>query len=136
MFETSMLVICMLWTRTATTMQHLYLAGHAGRCALFTALIFLHFGRRHVSQNSMCSDAEQQTLLGEGPDLKTNTKKSDGYGSTTTTSSDSDTAAETEEDLWLAEDRKTKEAMAKRLKEEGSWFTYVKAYTVSRTRST
>ena len=60
-----------------------------------------------------------------------------GYGATAAdTSVQSETADDASEagseDSWLAEQRKAQELIAKRLQQDGNWFTYAKGFTVSK----
>jgi hypothetical protein len=77
------------------------------------------------------SDAERQALLSKKLSAKPGSENS--YG---TASSDSDTAENASEadseDSWVAEQRKAQEKIAKRLAQDGNWFTYAKGFSVGR----
>ena len=106
------------------------------RITAFITLPSLYFGLRNDKKEYDNADAERQALLSKK--LSTNTSGSDesgnNYGTLEDDDEDSDTADNTSEagseDSWIAEQQKTKELIAKRLKQDGNWFTYAKGFTV------
>lgn len=86
-------------------------------------------------------DAERQSLLKKPSDpssSESSTLNGNGYGTTgeSTTQDhedvgdESDTASIASEDSYLKDQRKSKEAIAKRLKEDGNWWTYLKGFSM------
>lgn len=111
--------------------EFVYLAAQALRTCTFLALLALYFVAWNEPRQPDNTDAERQSLLGK---KLAGSGTSNEYGATTdTNSTDSETAAEDteEEDSWLAEQRKAKEKIAKRLREDGNWFNYAKGFAVS-----
>ena len=104
------------------------------RICTFLTLLALYFTLRNDPKQYDNTDAESQSLLRKklAPE-SSGAGEPNGYGATTDTNgAESETAAEDteEEDSWLAEQRKAKELIAKRLKQDGNWFTYAKGFTV------
>ncbi|KAF5867462.1 putative abc transporter protein [Botrytis fragariae] len=86
-------------------------------------------------------DTERQSLLKKPSDpssSESSTLNGNGYGTTgepTTqdeedAGDESDTASVASEDSYLKDQRKSKEAIAKRLKEDGNWWTYLKGFSM------
>ena len=104
------------------------------RLAAFITLPSLYFGLRNDKKEYNNADAERQALLSKklAANASSSDESSNGYG--TIEDDDSDTADNTSEagseDSWIAEQQKTKELIAKRLKQDGNWFTYAKGFTV------
>lgn len=98
-------------------------------------MLFFEFRTDNKSYDDL--DTERQTLLGKKSGKKSksgsSTSNEDGYGTTTagTTEEERDSGAASK-DSYLAEERKIKDAMAKRLEQDGDWFTYAKGFTVGR----
>lgn len=107
------------------------------RIAAFIILPSLYFGLRNNKKQYDNADAERQALLSKK--LFVNVSGSDesgnGYGTVEDGNEDSDTADSASEagseDSWIAEQQKTKDLIAKRLKQDGNWFTYAKGFTAS-----
>lgn len=112
-----------------------YIVEQSLRICTFAALLSLYFGLRNDTKRYDNADAERQSLLRKKlAPAPSGSEESNGYGTTTDTNgAESETAAEDteEEDSWLAEQRKAKELIAKRLQQDGNWFTYAKGFTVS-----
>jgi hypothetical protein len=106
------------------------------RLSLFFVLPFLYFVPRSCTKGYIGSDPERQSLLKKhlcrleartGPGSSgTTTNQPATQGSST--AKDSDTVSE---DSWLAQERKAKDQILKRLKQDGNWFTYLKGFSVS-----
>lgn len=110
----------------------------AVRICLFLILPILYFGPRNDKKEYDNSDAERQALLrknlaGDASSSQESVAAGEGYGATSdTTAQDSGNVSETEsEDSWLIEQRKAQSLIAKRLKQDGNWFTYAKGFAVS-----
>jgi hypothetical protein len=110
----------------------------AARTCFFLALLLLYFGLHNDKKEYDNSDAERQGLLSKKLVAKASSSEesvaaAEGYGTTTdTTAQDSESVSDAEsEDSWLAEQRKAQELIAKRLKQDGNWFTYAKGFAVS-----
>ena len=110
------------------------------RIVTFLILTSLYFGLRNDKKQYDNCDAERQSLLRKKLAPKQGSEDSagtgNGYGATTTENgAQSETADDTSEagseDSWLAERRKAEEKVAKRLKQDGNWFTYAKGFAVS-----
>lgn len=108
------------------------------RICTFVILPCLYFGLRNDKKEYDNADAERQSLLRKKVAPKPSssedsTVSGNGYGSTSAQESDTaEEASEAEsEDSWLAEQRKAQELIAKRLKQDGNWFTYAKGFAVS-----
>ena len=107
----------------------------------FITLPSFYFGLRNDEKKYDEDDTERQALLSKK--LAPNAQGSgdtatseNGYGTITeTTAEESDTADKSSdddaEDTWLAQQRKAQELIAKRLKQDGNWFTYAKGFFVS-----
>ena len=106
----------------------------AFRIAAFVTLPSLYFGLRNDKKEYDNADAERQALLSKKLAAKGSSSDDSGndYGTIEDENHDSDTASEAgSEDSWIAEQQKTKDLIAKRLKQDGNWFTYAKGFTVS-----
>ncbi|KAM3071158.1 hypothetical protein ACMFMF_007634 [Clarireedia jacksonii] len=100
----------------------------------------IYFFLRNDNKEYDTGDAERQSLLPKRsdsttPSSETSTVNGNGYGTTGEASAedeedDSDTASVASEDSWLEEIRKSKEAIAKRLQQDGSWWTYAKGFSI------
>lgn len=96
----------------------------------------LYFALRNDQKKYDTSDAERQVLLGKklasrGTGSEETLLSSNDYGTSTQDSDTTEDSGDTdEEDSWLAEQRKAKEMVAKRLKQDGNWFTYAKGFMV------
>lgn len=108
-------------------------------------LIYLYI--RDSNKAPEIVDTERQSLLKKPSDpssSESSTLNGNGYGTTgePTTQNDedagneSDTASVASEDSYLKDQRKSKEAIAKRLKEDGNWWTYLKGFSVRARRLT
>lgn len=109
----------------------------AVRVCLFLALPAIYFGLRNDKKAYDNSDAERQALLSKKLAAKPSSSQNsvattEGYGTTSdTTAQESGNVSETDsEDSWLAEQRKAQELIAKRLKQDGNWFTYAKGFAI------
>lgn len=79
-------------------------------------------------------DEERQSLLRKKlapkPGSDDSAESSNGYGSTDNGSDDQE-SERGEEDSYLKRQREAKEKIAKRLKNDGNWWTYAKGFSVS-----
>jgi hypothetical protein len=114
-----------------TTLYGIFIATEVTRTFIFLILPTLYFRLRNDEKEYDNSDAERQALLSKKLSAKPGSENS--YG---TASSDSDTAENASEadseDSWVAEQRKAQEKIAKRLAQDGNWFTYAKGFSVGR----
>lgn len=107
------------------------------RVTAFISLPILFFGLRNDKEKYDNADAERQALLSKKLSAKASSsdESSTDYGTIEGEDEDSDTADNVSEagseDSWIAEQQKTKDLIAKRLKQDGNWFTYAKGFTVS-----
>ncbi len=102
-------------------------------------LASLYFVLRNGKKEYQTLDTERQALLPknippkQGPENSASTEN--GYGATTENGAQSEDAENTSEtasdDSWIADRRKAEEMIAKRLKQDGNWFTYAKGFAVS-----
>lgn len=138
--EIPFLVVPNFYDHPKTVSEFVSIAIQAVRIATFIILISLYFGLRNDRKQYENLDTERQSLLGKKLTPKQGSEDSaatgKGYGATTTEngtqSETSDNASEAEsEDSWLADRRKAEEKIAKRLKQDGNWFTYAKGFAVS-----
>ncbi|RAL65174.1 hypothetical protein DID88_001280 [Monilinia fructigena] len=96
--------------------------------------------RDHDDKAHDTNDAERQLLLQKNTvpsSSESSTLNGNGYGTTDDATSQgvqgadvSDTASVTSEDSYLERQRKSKEAVAKRLQEDGNWWTYIKGFSM------
>lgn len=103
-------------------------------CSLF-ALPCLYLALRNRQEVYDSEDIEHQPLLGAklnpGPSSSGESVQSaNKYGGTTDSSSKGSGRREEEEDSWLKMKREDAERLSKRLKNEGNWWAYAKAFTV------
>lgn len=116
-----------------TAFDFIYLVTQVLRTSTFTALLALYFVSWNSSSHSD-NDAERQSLLRKKlASGEAGSGGANGYGATEDANgTESETAVEDteEEDSWLAEQRKAKEKIAKRLREDGNWFNYAKGFAV------
>jgi hypothetical protein len=135
--ELCFLVIPNVFHPPESYFEYIKIAEKSLRICVFVILSMLYFSVRNRADSCQDFDAERQALLGKKLDPKSGSEASTlngkGYGTTTDTSAkSSDTTSETgSEDSWIARQRKAKEAIEKRLKQEGNWFTYAKGFSVS-----
>ncbi|CAD6446777.1 667ed1b0-020b-4902-9903-7959be693581 [Sclerotinia trifoliorum] len=105
------------------------------------ALPTVYFYLRNSDKTQDSADAERQSLLKNpsGPSSSgSSTLNGNGYGTTDEATvqgsqseeDDSDTASVASEDSYLERQRKSKEAVAKRLEQDGNWWTYLKGFSV------
>jgi hypothetical protein len=104
------------------------------RIFFFLILPILYFGLRNDSKKYDNSDAERQSLLSkklaaDASSSGDSTATSNGYGTTSETATEDVSDVESE-DSWIEEERKAKEKISERLKQDGNWFTYAKGFTV------
>jgi hypothetical protein len=118
----------------------IFITIQALRICSFIALISLYFGLRNDEKTYDNADAERQSLLRKKLAPKPlssedSTTNGNGYGTTAENNNQSETADDVSEagseDSWLAEQRKAQDLIAKRLNQDGNWFTYAKGFTVS-----
>lgn len=140
--ETTIVLCSYVLRRPQTAFDYILLVEQTLRACIFATLIGLYFGLRNDKKRYDNVDAERQSLLRKkvapqqlgNSSTANGTENGSGYGTTDTAATESDTAAESEaaveEDSWLAEQRKAQEAISKRLKQDGNWFTYAKGFTV------
>jgi hypothetical protein len=136
--ESCFLVLSSILNSRAGYFEYILISEQAFRVCAFIALPWLYFGLRNDSKTYDNFDAERQSLLKKklGPKMAGSEESTlNGYGGTTDSSSqDSDTASNADsEDSWLARERKAKDAIEKRLKQDGNWFTYARGFAVSLT---
>lgn len=136
--ELCFLIIPNVFKPPKSYFDYILVAEQALRICAFIALPILYFGLRTDPKSYDNFDAERQSLLRKKFAPKaTESEEStlNGYGATTDSNSqDSDNASNADsEDSWLARERKAKEAIEKRLKQDGNWFTYAKGFAVSST---
>jgi hypothetical protein len=136
--ESCFLIVPNIFNPPRTYFEYILIIEQALRLCVFILLPVLYFGLRTDTKSYDNFDAERQSLLGKKlaskpPDSEESTLNGNGYGSTTDAASkDSDAASDAgSEDSWLARERKAKEAIQKRLQQDGSWFTYAKGFAVS-----
>lgn len=114
------------------------------RLTLLIVLILLYMVPCSESTAFAASDPERQPLLGkilrskatitrfatDGNTYRTNPSQTDSQATDATKSNDSVT-----EDPWIMKERKAKEMIMKRLKQDGNWVTYIKGFSVRQTRA-
>lgn len=126
---------------TNSTFDYLFLTIQAMRIFNLIALSIVYFYIRFSDNTHATIDAEHQSLLKKttGPSSsESSTLNGNGYGTTGEAAAqdteaaddESDTASVASEDSYLARERETKEAVAKRLKEDGNWWTYLTGFSV------
>ncbi|KAF7854161.1 hypothetical protein EAF04_010458 [Stromatinia cepivora] len=104
------------------------------------ALPIVYFYFRNSDKTHNTVDAERQSLLKKpsGPSSSgSSTLNGNGYGTTDQATAqgsqsaedESDTASVASEDSYLERQRKSKEAVAKRLEQDGNWWTYLKGFS-------
>ncbi|KAF7951687.1 hypothetical protein EAE96_006986 [Botrytis aclada] len=105
------------------------------------ALPLIYFYIRDSDKAPETIDTERQSLLKKPSDpssSESSTLNGNGYGTTGEPATqddedagdESDTASVASEDSYLKDQRKSKEAIAKRLKEDGNWWTYLKGFSM------
>ena len=138
--EIALLVIENVYSPSKASFIFVVIAIQALRIAAFIILTALYLGLRNDNKQYENLDGESQSLLRKklAPDQgsEESTKTANGYGTTNTEPvaqlDTTDNASEAgSEDSWLEDRRKTQERIAKRLKQDGSWFTYAKGFAVS-----
>lgn len=125
--EVVLLSITIFRPTSGLTLQYLFRAGHALRCAMFLTLLVLYFSWQHSSRKHD-DDVEQQSLLGKDSLCTADDSQTQAYGGTKT----ANTATKKENtagDSWVNEQRTREEAMAKRLEQDG-WLAYVRSFSV------
>jgi hypothetical protein len=110
------------------------------RTSTFIILLVLYFGLRNDTKQYENADEEGQSLLRNklAPkplNSEDSAAKDGGYGATMDSNAqESDTTGGASdagsEDSYFEEQRKSRELIAKRLKQDGNWFTYAKGFTV------
>jgi hypothetical protein len=121
--------------------DYVFVATQILRLSGFVTLPALYFVLRNDEKSYDETDTERQALLSKKLGPKTTgsgeTASSENrYGTTTESAAQESNAAdkssdEDSEDSWLAAQRKAHELIAKRLKQDGNWFTYLKGFFVS-----
>lgn len=96
------------------------------RVCVFIILPLLYINTSNNDKSYDNFDAESQSLLRKklDPHGSEESAANNGYGSTTAAPKDADA------DSYLERERKAKEAMEKRLKQDGNWFTYAKGFSM------
>ncbi|KAI1005637.1 hypothetical protein K3495_g2591 [Podosphaera aphanis] len=119
------------------TFDYLLIAGHIIRICFFILLLLLSLYCYTRKSQTKCDgiDVERQSLLKKSLSARSTgseTSSNDSYGSTAPDSSESvgSESSSTSEDSYLAQQLKDQEAINKRLKENGDWVTYIKAFTI------
>lgn len=138
--EAALLVVPNVFDHPKSVFDFIFIAIQAVRITTFIVLTSLYFGLRNDEKQYDNYDAERQSLLRKKLAPKQGSEDSSkagkGYGATTTENGASETADDASEagseDSWLAERRKAQEKVAKRLKQDGNWFTYAKGFAVSK----
>ncbi|PQE25948.1 abc transporter protein [Rutstroemia sp. NJR-2017a BBW] len=125
---------------TNSPFDYLFIAIQVLRIVNLILLPGTYFFLRNDSEEYDTDDTERQSLLpkksgSKTPNSETSTVNGSGYGTTGEASAedeedDSDTASVASEDSYLEEQRKNKEAIAKRLQQDGSWWTYAKGFSI------
>ncbi|EDO04003.1 hypothetical protein SS1G_06485 [Sclerotinia sclerotiorum 1980 UF-70] len=126
---------------TNSAFDYIFLTVQVIRIFNLTALPIIYFYLRNSDKTQDGADAERQSLL-KKPSVPSSSGSStlngNGYGTTDQTTDqgsqsaedDSDTASVASEDSYLERQRKSKEAVAKRLEQDGNWWTYLKGFSV------
>lgn len=107
------------------------------RLSSMLSIVALYLAWRDKTHQEEGNDPERQSLLqksglSRGP-LTDNTEESQttDYGSASDDSTDaSQSPTDNPESPWERRERESREAMEKRLKENGNWFTYAKSFFV------
>jgi hypothetical protein len=125
---------------TNSPFDYLFIAIQVLRIVNLVLLPGTYFFLRNDNEGYDTDDTERQSLLpkksdSKTPNSETSTVNGNGYGTTGEASAedeedDSDTASVASEDSYLEEQRKNREAIAKRLQQDGSWWTYAKGFSV------
>lgn len=137
LMEFTLLLMSSLYKRPETAFDFLLVVIQSLRIVAFIVLPSLYFGLRNGIKVYDSDDAERQSLLAKklAPN-QSNLENGNGYGGTTDDSTQqSETADDASdagsEDSWLGEQRKAQELIAKRLENDGNWWTYAKGFSVS-----
>ncbi|KAB8291233.1 hypothetical protein EYC80_009920 [Monilinia laxa] len=130
----------LLSSPTNSAFDYVLIAIQATRILNFVALPIVYFYFRSDDKAHDTNDAERQSLLHKNTvpsSSESSTLNGNGYGTTDDTTSQgaqgadvSDAASVTSEDSYLEQQRKSKEAIAKRLQEDGNWWTYIKGFSM------
>jgi ABC-type multidrug transport system fused ATPase/permease subunit len=75
-------------------------------------------------------DPEREALLGSPDAAPIPANDTPKYGATTPADDDADSIIDDENDSYLRQRREDKERVAKRLEQDGNWWTYAKAFTI------
>jgi hypothetical protein len=137
--ELALLIIHNAHHYPTSTNDLTFIAIQVLRLSMFLMLAFLYFGLRNDKKDYAGGDLERQSLLGKhlcrsassaesvsNDNTRSTPTNASSQGSVTTQDNDA-----TSDDVWLARERKIKEQIQKRLKQDGNWFAYVKGFSVS-----
>lgn len=140
LMEVSLIVVPNVFQHLESPFDLVVIVIQGVRICIFVVLPCLYFSLRNRREEYDNSDAERQSLLrkrlapkpSSSEDL---TSDSNGYGATAdTVGQESDTAEDASdagsEDSWLEEQQKAQELIAKRLKNDGNWWTYAKGFSI------
>lgn len=134
--EVTLLVISNVYNYPKTPSDFIVIAIQALRIIDFILLPVLYFRVRNSEQKYENDDAERQSLLAKKLAPKpSSSENSNGYGGTDAIEQQSETADDVSdagsEDSWLESQRKAQDMIAKRLENDGNWWTYAKGFSVS-----
>jgi hypothetical protein len=140
--ESVLLIVPNILVHPTGPFDFVFIAIETLRILAFAILPILYFGLRNDEKEYDNNDAERQSLLRKNLAKKSSSSDKSvtngkDYGTTGDTSAEgSETAtnnSQTEsEDAYLADQKKAMDMIAKRLKQDGDWFTYAKGFTVCR----
>ena len=135
-----MVIVFNLYNPPKSPLDFAFLFEQASRICAFIVLLSIYFGLRSEKRYSS-ADAERQSLLRkklttQPTESEDSVVNGNNYGGTTDRrgqGSDTDVEANDSgsEDSYLARERKAQEMIAKRLNEDGNWFTYASGFAVS-----
>ncbi|KAI9738060.1 MAG: hypothetical protein M1818_005488 [Claussenomyces sp. TS43310] len=136
-FEVTLIVLSNIFRPPQGAVDLMVLSLQALRICFLLAMPFAYIFFNDVVKN-LSGDTERQSLLGKlAPahlGIASESSPAEGYGGTTSVSVASSTTQnpdeEEEEDWYVKKIREDKERMAKRLKENGNWWTYSKGFLI------
>lgn len=118
-------------------LHYVLITVQAIRILNLVALPVVYLYLRNTGETHSVSDTESQPLLKKNTapsGSESSTLNGNGYGTTDEATAqdvdESDTASVTSEDSYLERQRKSEEAVSKRLKQDGNWWTYIKGFAV------
>jgi ABC-type transport system involved in Fe-S cluster assembly fused permease/ATPase subunit len=128
-FELALLILPTIFTPSWSSFDYVTIVLQILRVVNFLALIGLFFKLRNDTQEYDNSDEERQSLLKKKRDPKQGDAA--GYGAVAQESDNDGNVSDADsEDSYCAKERKAKEKIAKRLRQDGNWFTYAKGFTI------